>query len=156
ASTSARNTPGPTLIDREPMSTADIVRHRLRSTITPAPIAPPGMLLPEPRAMRAISRSRAHRTNRDRSSASSGTATAAGTLRPSAAASAYTPRGSSSVRKPPRNPPGAFVMGLPVRSTGVKLDPARRNRRGRGDDRAEQRVGSTPSGFGTLQTVEQL
>ena len=64
-STSARTAPGPTRIvracDDRPRRWS---RHRLRSTITPSPIAPPGMLLPEPRGMSGVAVDAAHRNER--------------------------------------------------------------------------------------------
>ena len=88
ASTSARNAPGPALTVRDATSTPAMSRHRLRSTMIPSPIAPPGMLLPEPRAISGSARSFAQRVRRERSSTSRGTATAIGTLRAMPAASA--------------------------------------------------------------------
>ena len=64
-STSARTAPGRTRIVRAASSTGPIVRQRLRSTITPSPIAPPGMLLPDPRGMSGVRVDAAHATSVD-------------------------------------------------------------------------------------------
>src|SRR6185437_3721754 len=47
-STSCHVIPGPTEIVRFATSTADMPRMRLRSTITPSPMAPPAIPLPDP------------------------------------------------------------------------------------------------------------
>ena len=60
---------------------------RERSTITPAPIAPPDMLLPDPRGMSGVPVVAAHTTSGTTSFASTGTATAEGIARPIPAAS---------------------------------------------------------------------
>jgi hypothetical protein len=60
---------------------------REKSTITPVPIAPPDMLLPDPRGTRVVLVCAAHFTRAATSSASTGTATAEGIARPIPAAS---------------------------------------------------------------------
>ena len=97
-STSARSAPGPTRILRDNGCTSPIAFHRLTSTMMPSPIAPPGMLLPDPRGISGSSVAAAQRTSAARSSASSGTATARGRMRAMPAASEYTASASSSVR----------------------------------------------------------
>ena len=55
--------------------------------MTPGPIAPPPMLVPDPRGVMGTPRARAQRTIATTSSASTGTATARGMIRPIPAAS---------------------------------------------------------------------
>ena len=76
--TADRRAPGPTPMRRAAASTGPIVVIVLKSTMTPAPIAPPAMLVPEPRGMSDRDRSRAHRTSATTSSECRGTATALG------------------------------------------------------------------------------
>lgn len=55
--------------------------------MTPGPIAPPAMLVPDPRGVMGTPRDRAQRTIATTSPASKGTATARGIMRPIPAAS---------------------------------------------------------------------
>ena len=87
ASTASRVTPGPAHTRRAATSTAPNAASPLTSTITPSPIAPPAMLLPEPRGTSGARRSAAHATSGATSSASAGTATARGHARAIPAAS---------------------------------------------------------------------
>ena len=108
ASTRFRIAPGPTTMRRVATSGSPILSRRLRSTMTPFPMAPPGMLLPDARGTMATRLSPAHRTSATTSSALAGTATACGITRLMPAASAYTARAATSSRNMPRNPwPGA-------------------------------------------------
>ncbi len=123
----------------------------------PVPIAPPGMLLPEPRAINGVPVSRAQRTRSERSSASTGTATPIGMSRAMPAASEYTARASSSVLKTPRKPGGVAVTCGRTGTPGARSDPARRDRRRNGDERPEQSIRTTPAaGLTSLEPIEQL
>jgi len=73
--------PGPTRIERDAASTSPIPASRERSTITPSPIAPPAIELPDPRGTRGTPVSADQRRSVTTSSASAGTATARGMIR---------------------------------------------------------------------------
>jgi hypothetical protein len=81
ASTSPRSAPGATRIVRDVTFTGSMDRQRLRSTITPSPTAPFGILLPDPRGMIGTRSTPAHAISVERSLASIGTATARGHTR---------------------------------------------------------------------------
>ena len=106
-SSSPRNTPTSTRIDRVSASGSMNPRSLLRSSTTPSPIAPPAMPLPDPRGTIANPWSRAHLTITATSLSFRGTAIARGCIRAIPAASEYTARASSSVLKSPEKPAGA-------------------------------------------------
>jgi hypothetical protein len=118
-----RSAPGPEVIERFATSTSPIEFILLKSTMTPGPIAPPPMLVPDPRGTSEIDLSPAHFTRVTTSSASSGTATAAGTILPIPAASEYTALARASDRYAPRNPAGAMWQELTL--DAERADPRR-------------------------------
>ena len=69
--------------------------------MTPSPTAPPAMEVPEPRAINGCCVAFAQRTSVTTAWVVSGTATARGHSRATPAASLYTARASSSLRKLP-------------------------------------------------------
>ena len=109
SSISPRVAPAPTRIRRASTSTGPSSRKRLRSTITPGPTAPAAMPLPEPRGISATPSRLLQRMSAGTSSASAGTATAAGTHRAIPAPSAYIARASRSVRNTPRKSAGDSI-----------------------------------------------
>jgi len=132
AFTESRSAPGPTRTHFFATSTGSISLMVLKSTITPGPMAPPGMLLPDPRGTSDSDCSRAQRTSVTTSSASTGTATARGMIRPMPAASEYAARASMSSRKTPRKPSGreraATVVKVPATSRSADPASSRRSR----------------------------
>src|SRR5215207_8615727 len=112
ASIASRMAPGPHRIVRRALSGASKWSSRLRSTTTPSPMAPPDMLLPDPRGMSGVAVSDAQRTSSAASSGSTGTATARGMMRAIPAASLKTARAGRSSRNVPRNPADAGVSGM--------------------------------------------
>lgn len=119
ALTAPQIAPGPTSSRRRATSTDPIWFMRVISTITPLPIAAPGILLPDPRSVRGTDAVAAQRSSVTTSSTSTGTATACGMMRPMPAASEYTARATASILKSPRNPAGA-VIGLSTPDVKVR------------------------------------
>src|SRR5580704_17487501 len=107
---------------RATWSTGPSAFRELRSTTTPAPTAPPDMLLPEPRGISGVPVSWDQRARTMTSAASTGTAIAIGVARAMPAASAYTALAPRSSRKTPRNSEG----GRSRRINGIVVEPAAR------------------------------